>query len=435
MEEKRRYLNIRSILLFIIGSVSCSNILSAFVVGSTPIMIANVLAIVLLIFCIMSSHGRFVRILHYLTKDLLYLGIFILLSIIQVLLFNPGNAYQWLVGTISLLLQFSIIMSIIESKQEINALYWGLFIGVIANFIISVYAMILYNSGVIFDLAKYFPAESGIGTMYLSNSFRARGLFKEQGHLMRFLAIIAIPLGQFVKEKNKILFVLYIVMTTFMMAFTGSSSVAYFLVGFFAYIMIINGKNATKIILAILAGMVIVFGFLFFGRNNPTISKLLAAFQDGFLSIFDVSGANLGRVKGMKFAIEIIKNYPIIGCGWNNFTKVFMDNGYYGVDYVMGSYSAALSLIAEIGLASFFYFYFLINKGLRMLKNRAKISNIGFGISLLIYFLLFCSTDYVIDAGSAVFIALVLIEYRDLRDKEVANMVKNQNVNTEVSVQ
>lgn len=416
MDEKRKSLSIKKIILFLIGAVSCSNILSAFVIGSTPIMLANVLAIPLLIICVYQHKWRLVNIVHCLTKDLIYLGVFIFLSIIQVLLFNPGNIYQWGVGVISFLLQFFLIMSIIESKEVINALYWGVFIGIIANFLISLYAMILYNNGVIFDLAKYFHNDIRIGSMYLSNAYRVRGFFGEQGHLMRFLAIMAIPIAQFLEKKRKTLYIFYIAAIAFMMAFTGSSSVVIFMLGFIVYIIIINGKNATKLILLMVGGTFLVIVLLYLGRNISFISKLLTAFNFGFSSIFDTTGINSGRVQGMRYALEIIKDYPVTGCGWNNLTKVFMKYGFYGVNNVMGSYSAALSLIAELGLASLFYFYFMIDKGIRLIKNRLNKTYVGYGISLFIYFVLFCLTDYTIDAGSAMFIAIILLKYTEWKD-------------------
>ena len=62
MDEKRKSLSIKKIILFLIGAVSCSNILSAFVIGSTPIMLANVLAIPLLIICVYQHKWRLVNI-------------------------------------------------------------------------------------------------------------------------------------------------------------------------------------------------------------------------------------------------------------------------------------------------------------------------------------------------------------------------------------
>jgi hypothetical protein len=135
----------------------------------------------------------------------------------------------------------------------------------------------------------------------------------------------------------------------------------------------------------------------------------------------------------MRNALVIIKDYPFIGCGWNNFTKVFMEYGFYGINNVMGSYSEALSLIAEIGLASLFYFYFMLNKGIKLVKYRIKDSHVGFGISLLVYFSLFCVTDYSIDASSATFLALVLLEYGDWRDKMALGKSKTTNDRMEVA--
>lgn len=415
-----------SLMMLITGMFSCTNVVSAFVVGSTSIAWMNVLTVLFLFFCIVLNKGKLKNVIHYFTRDLLFTGFFIFLSVVQVILFNPNNLYQWAVGCVAVALNGLIIVFILEEKEYKNLLYSGLIIGIAINFAVSIYAMVLYNRGVILDLASYFPNTSGISRMYLSNSFRARGLFKEQGHLMRYIAIIALPVIAFAKKSNRILYYCTVGMVIFLAAFSGSSALAIFLLGVAVYIILVNGKTAWRMfgfLILIICGVSLV---LVLGRNIPFFQRLTVAFRIGVLSIFDTESANADRLQGMKYAIEIIKEYPIIGCGWNQFTKIFMDKGFYG-DQIFGSYSAGLSLIAEIGFASLCYFFFCVKKAFELIRSRMDEESIAVGVSLLIYLLLFFTTDFSFDSGSSTFIALSLIVYTDTKDN--INNLENEGSN------
>ena len=413
--EKRKKL-LDSLMVIVVGVLSCSNIVSAFVVGSTSIAWLNVLSIVFLLVCIFRNRGKIINLLHYVTRDFWFTGLAILFSVVQVLLFNPGNIYQWLVGCINILLNFCIIIFIIEEKDNKEFLYIGIAIGLGINFILALYTMFLYNRGVIFDLASYFPNTSGIGQMYLSNAYRARGLFKEQGHMMRYLAIVSLPVLTYLKGKSKIAYVALLIIVGFLAAFSGSSSLAIFVIGVVAFVFCKEGRNGFKIIGIVLAIIATIILGVYLGRNISFFSRLSAAFQIGVLSIFDSQGANSDRIRGMQYAIKIIKEYPIVGCGWNSLTKIFIDHGYFGGG-IFGSYSGGLSLIAELGIGSLFYFYFIINKTFSLIRYHDNDECLAVGISLLMYFMLFLTTDYVLDSGSATFLAIVLIVFTEMRDR------------------
>lgn len=414
---KKRKNFIDKLMVVIVGMLSCSNIVSVFVVGNSSIPWLTVLAIVFLLICIIRNRGKIINLLHYITKDFWFTGFVIFISIIPVLLLNLGDIYKWFVGIINVFFNFCIIIFIIEEKDYKGYLYIGIAIGLGINFILSVYTMFLYNHGVIFDLASYFPNTSGIGQMQLSNTYRARGLFKEQGHMMRYLAIVSLPVLNYLRERSKPGYFLLLGVVVFLAAFSSSSSLAIFVAGVVTYFFLKSVRNRFKISGVALSVIFIIIFALYLGSVIPFFSRLLETFQKGVLSIFDFQGDNRNRVKGMQYTINIIKEYPIMGCGWNLLTKIFIDHGYYS-DAIRGSYSAGLSLIAELGIGSFFYFYFAISKAVSLIRYRYNDECLAVGISLLIYLLIFLSTDYTLDPGSATFLAIVFIVFTDMRDRK-----------------
>ena len=415
MNSTNQHYLIKSLMMVIVGMLCCSNVVSAFVVGNTAISMASVISLVFLIITIIFNHGQIVHLITYITSDLKWTFAFIILSVIQVVLLHPSNFYQWLTGVISVMLFSIIIIFIVENNDYMDSLYYGLMIGVIINFLFSVYALILYNQGIVFDVMGLFP-NTGTKLPYIGNAFRPRGLFKEQGHLMRFLSITSIPVLLKSKEKSKVLFIIMLLTTFYLIAFSGSATIAIFLIGLFLYIFIAYKKDAIKLVFGLVLSLVAVFILLSLFKNNPLVNKLLAAFQFGFVSIFDTTGSNGSRIQGFQYAIDIIKQYPVIGCGWNNFTKEMINMGVYGINNILGSYSGALSMIAELGVFSTSYFYFLIQKSVSFISQARNNEDLAIGVSLLMYFVLFCTTDYTFEPSNAVLIAIACIKYRELKN-------------------
>jgi hypothetical protein len=263
--------------------------------------------------------------------------------------------------------------------------------------------------GIVVNLKDYFPA-TDMANIYLSNSFRARGLFKEQGHLMRFLAIMFFPLIGYMNKKSKIKSYFLMAIFLFMMFYTASAALALFLMVSITYLVVLLKKNAHKVIgwcAILLLGSVAV---LFLSHRVELLNNIVRALVEGVTEIVVTTGSNGGRLQGMKCALEIIKQYPIFGCGWNCITMVMVKLGYYG-NMVLGSYSGLLSLIAEVGVFGFFYIYFIISKGIYFIKQNHNVANVQIGIALFMYLLVFISTDYSIDASVSVLISLSLIQY------------------------
>lgn len=404
-------------VLFIIGVFSSTNVLYGFVVGSTPILIGQIAGVVCLIAILFVQKGKLynVKPILRILPSIKLLFLCIVASFIPVIIFNPNNLYQWFVGIIALLLNLTIIISILEGMNNIDGLYMGIAVGIILNLILSMYALLQYKSGTIFTLNDYFPY-ANTAALFMSNAFSARGFFKEPGHLMRFLAIFAIPLITRLHQQHKIISKLLTFVIGVMLAFTGSATIAVFCIGFLAYYLYSRKKSPLKIVILIVGGGIFFGILLWIFRNQIVSSGMLKSFSSGFQSLFVTTGSNGSRIQGMKYALNIIAKYPIIGCGWNTLSKIFVSEGYYGVNSILGSYSGILTLFAEIGIGAFSFIY-LIYKSFRYLLRMGDALSIGIAFSLAIYFVLFCLTDFTIDPGSAVFLAIALIHIKLKNDE------------------
>ena len=415
IKEEKTSFNGYALMMIIIGALSGTNAVYSFVVGSTPIYTEQLIAVIFLFITLFMHKGVLYNVKIYITRDLFYLYLCIIGSVIPVLIFNISNLYQWMVGVMYTSLFAIIIILIVELKEYIDYLYIGIGISIILNFGFTLYAFYMYRNGVIWSLSEVFP-QTQIAQHVLSNAFRARGLFREQGHLMRYMAVFFLPIvSHFSMRNEKWVGWLLGILMIIMIALSGSATIAVFIGGIVIYLILSMRRNAPKVIISIAAFLLAVFLIMsFIGSRNDFINQLVTAFTYGFYSIFTTSGSNGERLQGMQYCLRVIKDYPVIGCGWNNVTKLFMKYGFYGQNNVLGSYSAGLSLIAELGVFSAFYFYFVISKSIRLLKSVNNKENVALGVSFLMYLALFFLTDYSIDSGVSILLGLVLIRYQEV---------------------
>lgn len=402
---------ILSIFSFIVGFLSCTNILNLFYVGSTPIHVSYPVTL-LIIIVTLALRGNVVGFGHYITTDLKLFAVSVFLSVFSVLLFNPAYLYQWGVGTIGLFLNLIIIFYVLEAREYINFIWHGLLSGIILNMIVSVYAYTLYLNGISFDITQYIPNTFGVAKIYLTNSFSARGLFREQGHLMRFLAIYAIPLiVQLGKTRSAVILALALGV---MMISTGSSSTAIFICGLLWFVFCLYRHHLSKIIAIVFLSIFIVLLVLVFVSFSDDGISFLSKVTKGVTSITDFEN-NSGRINGMFDAFRLIGDYFGIGCGWGTYTQVYKHSAYYGDAYVYGTYSALLQTVAELGVFASFIILFFLSKGLHMSLYGRDTYTIALGSSLLIFFMEYCLTDYSIQADNTLLLALVLIQYRNMQ--------------------
>ena len=292
-----------------------------------------------------------------------------------------------------------------KNYGRLDWLFYGIIAGILVNALFGIVQLAFYLRGDIFSLKPFFP-DANISVPNNWNEFCTLGLFKEQGHLMRYLAIFAFPILSFARRKSKALFALMIFVIFIQMIMTASATLALFAVGCGIYLLILLLKKPKHGFLLLLIITVSFFLILFLSSIYSPVNKALQSLFNG-LSDFSLSNGNSVRVLGITKGIELVKNYPIIGSGYNTVSMLFIENGYYGVDNVHGTYSAALSLIIELGIGCLPFFYFVLSKAFKLSLTKNKMG-VALGVSLFIYLLVFLLTDYAFDGGSSVFIGIVL---------------------------
>lgn len=400
---------------FIIGLLSVTNAVYVFVIGSTPIHPLIIVALIYLLYLVASGRMKLSIIKKYITIDIWLLFFTIILSVFSVIFSDYYNIKQWAVGVISIILLSFIVLAVLYEGRAKDNLYYGLIFGIFLNAIFCVVDFIFREKGIVISLKSLFPA-SNIAPAVLSNPYAAKGFFLEQGHLMRFLAIFFLPVLRFAEKKSKILYYMLFFSMMLMMVMTKSASIAIFTIGYLGY-LIYNLKKTYKKLIALIAFELV---FLICSNFIAPLKNLILSFTEGMNDITDSENhGNIVRISGFNYTLNIIKEYPIFGTGWNTLSKMFMSHGYYGEDNVFGSYSAALSLVAELGVFSLLYFYFILSKSFKLIKTKDT-EYVAFGFAILIYFAIFCATDFGFDAGTSVFIGLILLNNKDCAEKETA---------------
>lgn len=392
---------------FFLGLLSANNIVYLFVVGSTPIYLVSVYALVLNVLLFVAEPSKVNASFKYPTRDFLAFLLCIGLSAISLLLYNGDYSYQYVVGLINLFLFLNIIGSVILLKEYVSSLMMGIAVGVAVNFCFVLYAYYSYSHGTIFSLSEVFPA-TGMLVSNLWNDFRAFGVFREAGHLMRFLALMLLPLLAWSRALKKPLRYALLITIFAMMAVTRSSTVPVLLVILFLF-WAMRRANRSKAIsgLVIVTIAMVAYAMIFV---IPINNEIILGLRDSLLDPFSGSSGNTERATGMSLAFSLVEESPILGHGWSTLTPLYREYGYYSV--TNGSFSFVLSCIVEIGIGVIPFVVFLLSKSARLIKRQSFFEQCVGG-ALFVYCALAFITDWGLDAPVCIVIALVFISIRD----------------------
>ena len=411
------------IMAFILGLLSANNIAYAFVVGSTPILVICIYALICLGWLIIERPSRLDQILSAIPKSLLIFFLCTLLSVGFVLIFHADYMYQWFMGIIELLMYTLIILTVVVLKDNFSSIINGILWGIVINAIFAIFAYILYRGGIIFTLSTMFPAWK-MPVLLIYNDYRAWGLFLEPGHLMRYTAIMSILVYANLDKSRKITKWIFLLSVATIMIFTISSSLIIFVVGILLFFILRGRVNFAKSLYAFLALALGISVIYLLAQTSPLIQELWNSFVEGLFNFTASDSSNTDRLTGMKSAIKVIGKYLVTGCGWNTFTMVFQELGFY-TQKVRGSYSALLSLFAELGVGAFAYIAFVV-ESIRKNISKKTIQNIAIACSIIIYFALYTLTDYGLNGDCAVFIGFIIVQ--SIKNKEDARQTLNGEI-------
>lgn len=413
---------------FLLGLLSANNIVYVFTIGNTPIYLICIYAAVLnVVLAIRQPRDANKSLAIIPGLFLLYLGC-VALSSISVLFFHGDYSYQFITGLINLVLFLNVAGSVIMLRKDLNWIICGVGAGILINAAISAYVYYLSTRGVIFSLDFLFP-KAGIQVPNEWNDFRARGLFKEPGHLARYLTITFF-LVMFVYPWRKKLpqIALFLTMIV-LMGMTRSSSVALFAIALIVYMAFSNqGNKATVGIVALSAFAVMAIVYLVF---VPTENYWVLAMRESLLDPFSQSGGNMVREQGFSYGLELFFLHPIMGNGWNTVTPLFHEYGFYGTTDLFGTYSYVLTSLVHIGLpGTVVLIVFLLGSAFRLLRVSSWRAGHAVGAAVLMLFMILLTTDLGLeDACSCLVLGVLFLALwyqKDVVSTEAKNPFESQ---------
>ena len=392
---------------FLLGLFSANNIVYCFVLGNTPIMLINVFALICFVGLLIINPGRIINSIHYITYDLRLVFLYISSSIIVLWAVKSDNLTVGLNGYLNLILSVLVFWVTLAFSNFLDIIIKGIFVGIIVNLLFVAFEMISYQRRMPFSLSELFPEWQSFAVMDFEKGYRPMGLFRESGHLIRFLAVYFLLCWEMIKKTQGKFKTVFLISISLVFMISRSSSFALFVLVLFT-IETIKKKNFAISIMAVIIMLILwmVGGALF--------DSAIAGLTD--FSLDDKGNAT--RLDAMSNAIDIIKNSSIFGNGWNTTSKLLSVNDYLTLN-IHGTYSVAIQLACEIGIGCLLYYYFLLKSTYKLLEHDNSFS-VAVGGSLLMYLLLFCSTDYNFCGEVAVLHGICLITlYRNkVHDQE-----------------
>lgn len=405
-----------TLIPFLYGVLATNNIVYLFVVGNTPIMLTNFVAFLIIVLTYLTNSKKVVLAIRDIPIGLKIWCVCALLSVVQVLIYHPTYLYQWFVGIIEMALNICVLLMVLIYRKKLDDILKGVSVGLIFNFVRIGYELLNYRMGKIANFSEIYPY-SDILVNYIGNAFRGEGFFREPGHLMRFTVLFAIPLIVIAKRKSKVAFYLILIIIGSIFASTLSASLLIFVFGLIIYFIFAGNMTSKQVIKygigIFLITTIIVVAYFNVGFIKIFLDRLL--FSTG--NAFAEDKSNSTRLMGMSYALTLIKEYPILGSGWNTLTPLFKKFGFYGKNTVLGSYSYALTLFEQLGLGAVAYFYFMIKNAVENLKCHDELS-VAFGASMIMAFFMTISTDFTFYANSAFFFGVCFAYTKNLKNSE-----------------
>lgn len=255
-------------------------------------------------------------------------------------------------------------------------------------YIVTVFGALMAFFGILQRLANPDQMIYGLRQSLQANPF---GSFVNQHHFAAFMEMtIALPLallfGRATKKERSVLLLIAAVIMGMAVFFTSSRGGVLSLLGVFGFIITANilkkrrdfddgsteqkDKNYRKNFVMIgggLALMIVIFGIVLFLANDSTINRVITM-QTGS---DDISN---GRTHFWSIALQIFKDYPILGSGLDSYGMAFPSydtwNGAYRLERAHNDY---LQILSDAGIAGFIciaaFVYLLFRQGLRVIEK------------------------------------------------------------------
>lgn len=290
---------------------------------------------------------------------------------------NISSSLNFIITNLSL---FIICKRVLLKDNQMENIYKLM---LISSLIISVLALIQYYINDISNLIPYFYSDQYYG--------RVIATFDNPNYLGMYIAMCSpLWLSSFLYSKGAFksffIFCAYLLML-FATIYTFSRVALFlFLLSSLVCIYLKINSMVVKIITTILA---LLIGYIIYSHLLPIFMeyRISSTFEgDIWGGLSAQAKSDELRFSGLYSALEVIKQYPLLGIGYGVFTHISGNYNYLGVN--INTHNEYLRIFAEIGLFGFIvYLVFLINTVKASLKlifiDKNKLSIGFFGVILV----------------------------------------------------
>lgn len=414
---------------FLLGLLSCNNVIYAFQVGNTKINIIFLYAAILISLLFITSYRQFNESFKMVPVYWALFGVLIILSgVLALIYFNDSTEYlsRYVNGIIDLILELIILFCVLTLKNKKSYIVKGLFAGVILNLFISLVAYITFRGGNVFTLTGYFPQ----GSFYLPKSnFRSQGLFLEPSHLLGFLISVTTIVWS-AKKRNATFTLIFVVLLITIAGLSTSGNIPILAFVFILY-YILSRRLSTHLKISdnyVLGGVIGLF----------IICVLLMIFWEQLMKlemiegvIKGIQGSNLSaeenrqRTTNMLLGLELFPSHPF-GVGWNMSHSLF--EVFYGRTITLSTFSFLITLLLETGIiGTLVYIVCIFKMSWPLMIHGTSRYQCAVGVSVLGVFMVQVANGYRFIPFMFIIFGLALIELYDLK-KQTENRVAKSHV-------
>lgn len=340
-----------------------------------------------------------------------------------------------LLSTIQIFVITILLFGYIDSKNKINNIIKYVIIAgaiMVMNLLISTpisewHSIIYYSSNAIVDVASS-QGRLGRSISMHPNEFACSALICLLCCFYKLLNS---------KNKKKLYFILFITLTFLLILSKSRSTLIEMILGF-AIVFIFNEKKGYKKFFYTFLCIFFVIMSFYALIKIPILYEVVGYRMEGLLDVFFTSGNNVdasttARLGFVKIGIDIVKDYPILGIGMNNFA-IYAYNFYntWGAVYAHNNY---IEILCDLGIVGAILYYgiwikaFLILAKLRkkLRKNAEEYKLISFLLALFLILLIIEFSHITYDNECFQYMITTIIASAFLYKKKLNNLVVVEN--------
>lgn len=418
--------NYKKIIAYLIGILTCQNVIYAFKFGNSYINILYVITV----FFVLSYYfftGSTGIVKQYIDKSLLLFLMIIYISVIPATFwYFEGTLTKfttYIYGLINIGLGLSLLFSVFILRDKLEYIYKGIWHGFIICVLISVIQFVAFNTDKVFSLYFIFPQPS----FYISTSwvnaqnlqlefplffYRASGMFLETSYYLAFASVFIVPIILHVRPSIVKKIVIYIFSGLILISASGNIILLIIAILFWSILKkktVINKNvnyklknlNASKYIIVVLVLVPTSILFINYIGLDVIIEKIVDSINTANIMNED----NTTRFNNMIKGISLICKYPL-GIGYN-FSPTLMKSE-FGIN--QSAFNYLITLAIELSIVGMIAYILMILSFIIRLIKRKNNNSISLMIALICAFISQIGNGIGLSSYIWVLIALICIE-------------------------